>query len=170
MGRHLLLVRHAKSSWDDPTLADRDRPLSRRGVDALGRMRDHLRAGPSPDLVICSSARRTIETLEGIRPALPDDTRIGVDDSIYATDVHRLLALLRRIDAGIACAMVVGHNPTLQELALLVAGDGDEQARARLGAKFPTGAIATISFDDEWPALGPGTARLDALFTPREPR
>lgn len=172
MRRHLLLTRHAKSSWGEPSLADRDRPLAPRGVKALSKMHDHLRAAttPRPDLVLCSPARRTIDTLAGIQPALTDAVRIQSADDIYGAGVADLIGLLRTITTEIRCAMVVGHNPGLQDLALALVGVGDRNARDQLWEKFPTGAIATISFEVPWAALAPGVGQLEELFMPRRPR
>lgn len=167
----LVLVRHAKSSWDDPTLADADRPLSPRGVKALGRMAAHVSSSvPPPDLVLCSPARRTRETLEGLRPALPPGTRIEIEDDIYGAGTDGLRRLVTALDDATACAMLVGHNPGLQDLALTLVGNGDADLRRRLWAKFPTGAIATLTVPGGWPEAAASTARLDDLFTPRPPR
>jgi phosphohistidine phosphatase len=169
--RRLVLVRHAKSSWDDLSLTDRQRPLAPRGIAALGPMRDHLAAGDGrPDLVLCSPARRTRLTLEGIRAALPEHVRIETIDELYGADAWQLLRLVRSSDDEYSGVMVVGHNPGLGDLAVLLAGSGDPEARGQLRAKFPTGAMATISFDGRWSEVAPGSGRLDALFTPRRPR
>lgn len=175
MTRRLHLLRHAKSAWDDPSLDDHDRPLAPRGIKALPRLRDHLtRAGHRPDLVLCSSSRRTLDTLDGICAALPDQARVEVDAELYLADADELLARLRRLDDdpehSVACALLIGHNPGLQDLATLLAGTGDATVRAQVSTKFPTAAAATLSFDVPWTELGPGVARLDELFLPRPPR
>ena len=170
MSRHLLLVRHAKSSWDDPSLADHDRPLAPRGQDALPLMREHVAGGGHPpDLVLCSSARRAVDTLDGIRPALGDRVLIEVDPALYELDAGGLLARLRALDA-VECAMVVGHNPWMQALAVSLAGGGDGEALRQLALKLPTGAVVTLSFEGDWADLGPGVANIDELFMPRRPR
>ncbi|HEY5874729.1 MAG TPA: histidine phosphatase family protein, partial [Ilumatobacteraceae bacterium] len=110
MRRDLLLLRHAKSAWNDPSLSDHDRPLAPRGETAVRRIRDHfVRAGYRPDVVLCSSARRTVDTLEGIRTALPKRTTIGVSDELYLADVDTLLTRLHRLDKEIRCAVFIGH-------------------------------------------------------------
>lgn len=171
MTRQLLLVRHAKSSWGDPTLADRDRPLAPRGVAALPKMREHLvRRGTSVDLVLCSPARRTLDTLEGVRPSLPQRAHVAVEDRLYGIDALHLLERLRTLDDAVHAVMVVGHNPTLQTLGSRLAGTGGPAELTQLGTKFPTGAIAGLTFDGPWSELGPDRARLDDLFMPRRPR
>jgi phosphohistidine phosphatase len=169
--RRLVLVRHAKSSWDDPTLADHDRPLAPRGVNALARMRAHVATLELPSLlVLCSTAARAVATFDGIRAALPDDAVIEHDRSIYATDGRALLDRVRAVDDVYESVLVVGHNPTLQDLALTLAGSGDAADREQLETKLPTGAIVTMSFEGGWGALAAGGAALDGLFTPRPPR
>ncbi len=171
MRRHLILVRHAKSAWNDALLADHDRPLASRGITALPRMHDHLtRAANQPELVVCSTSRRTMDTLAGIRAACPETARIETERALYEASADTLLERLRRVDSDIGCAMVIGHNPAVQELATMLVGAGDPDKRARLEAKLPTGAMVTLSFDGAWNDLGAGMARLDDLFMPRPPR
>jgi phosphohistidine phosphatase len=169
--RRLLLVRHAKSAWDDPSLADHDRPLAPRGVNALPRLRDHLARGEHrPQLVLCSSSRRTVDTFDGIRWVVAKRARVEVDEELYLADADVLLARLHGVDGDVRCAMVLGHNPGIEDLALLLVGSGDAGLREQLAVKFPTGAAVTLSFDGAWVDLGPGAARIDRLFVPRPSR
>jgi phosphohistidine phosphatase len=171
MRRHLILVRHVKSAWDDASIADHDRPLAPRGIEALPRLRDHLaRAAHPPELVLCSTSRRTVDTLAGIRAAVPQYARVETEQAVYEASADTLLDRLQLIDGDIGCAMVIGHNPALQDLALFLVGAGDPDMRAQLSAKLPTGAAVTLSFEGSWRELGAGTARLDDLFMPRPPR
>lgn len=167
MVRHLLIVRHAKSDWGDPSLADHDRLLAPRGIRALDRMRGHLADGPQPSLVLCSSARRTVDTLGGIRAALPDDVEVRVLTELYGASGASLLDRLRTVDDDVSTAMLVGHNPSVHDLTLTLVGGGDLELRSWMAGKFPTGAIATLSFESTWAALRPADARLDGFFTPR---
>jgi phosphohistidine phosphatase len=171
--RRVVIVRHAKSDWSDWSLADHDRPLAPRGIKALKRMRNHLAGASPPDLVLCSSARRTRDTLDGIAAALPDDVEIHVEDEIYDASAWSLVDRLRIIDDDVTTVMLVGHNPGLHDLAVDLVGEGDDAdttMRERLMTKFPTGAIATVSFDGAWPDVESGCATLDDFFTPRPPR
>ena len=171
MSRHLLLVRHAKSAWDDSSLTDHDRPLAPRGTNALPRLRDHvLGADHQPEMVLCSSSRRTVETLEGIRAAVPEQARVEVGREWYLASAATILERLHGIGSDVECVMVIGHNPGTQDLAVLLAGSGDADMRAQLAAKLPTGAVVTLSFDGPWANLDAGTARIDDLFMPRPPR
>ena len=164
----LYLLRHAKSSWDDPTLADRQRPLAPRGRRDAKRIADHLRrAGSEPELVLCSSATRTRETLELIRPALAEAT-VLVEDQLYGASSEELLARIHVVPDAIASVMLIGHNPGLHELALSVASTGDELER--LEAKFPTAALATLALPKGWSQLAPADATLAAYVVPKQLR
>jgi phosphohistidine phosphatase len=163
------LLRHAKSSWDDPDLPDRLRPLAPRGVRAAGAMARHLRAAAvAPDLVLCSPARRAVQTWEGVAPGAPLDTAVEIDEAIYHADADELFARLRDVRSRIRSVLLVGHNPGLQDLAVDLVGSGDVGLRERLLTKFPTGALATIDVRGDWHDLTWGAASLLAFVVPRE--
>ena len=164
----LWLLRHAKSSWDRPGLEDRERPLSRRGAHAAALLRGFIDAeGIHPDLVLCSSALRTRETLAGILPALGPVLDIRVEDSIYTFAGDVLLDRIRAIPTEVGAAMVIGHNPAMQELALSLASRGEPLSD--LAEKLPTGALAEIRFaEGTWSDLGDGNGELTRFVTPRE--
>jgi phosphohistidine phosphatase len=165
----LYLLRHAKSSWNNSSLSDHDRPLAKRGHEATVVLAKHMKsAGVSPAIVLCSTARRAQETLEGVKGALDDDVAVWSDQGLYGADDDELLAVLRELPSTVPSAMVVGHNPGLQDLALALAGDGDRTALARLQGKFPTGALATLTVPDTWTSLARGGAVLQALVVPRQ--
>jgi phosphohistidine phosphatase len=165
----LYLLRHAKSSWSDSGLSDHDRPLAKRGREATAALAAHMTSARiAPAVVLCSTATRAQETLGGVRRAFDDDVAVWSDAGLYGADGTELLAVLRELPATVPSAMVVGHNPGLQDLALTLAGRGDESALARLHGKFPTGALATLTLPATWAALAGGTAALHALVVPRE--
>jgi phosphohistidine phosphatase len=168
--RTLLVLRHAKSGWDDPDLDDIDRPLAPRGQRDAARLAAHLpAAGPAPELVLCSPARRTRETLDALRPGFDPPPVVHVVDALYGASAGELLALLRQIPAGTGSVLLVGHNPGLHELVLRVAGDGDAAARRRAAAKFPTAALATLDLGPAaWADVGPGALRLDDFVVPAD--
>jgi phosphohistidine phosphatase len=162
----LLLLRHAKSSWDDPSLADRDRPLAPRGRRAAERMAEHLRSDvPHPDLVLCSPALRTRETLDRMLKAF-GDAEVVVDDELYGAGDDELLERLRAVDDRFETVAVIGHNPGIHELAIALAGSGPE--RDRMEAKFPTGALAVLVVDGPWRELVPGDGWLEEFVTPKD--
>ncbi len=165
-GKRLFLLRHAKSSWDDPALADHDRPLANRGRRASKRICEHMRREAiSPAFVLCSSATRTQQTLELITPAL-EAPEVSIERGLYGASSAALLDRIRELGSTISSALLIGHQPAVQELALALAGDGAELARVR--AKFPTAALATLLFVGEWSTLGPGSAELVAYVKPKE--
>lgn len=164
--KRLLLLRHAKSSWDDPGLPDHERPLAPRGHRAAERMADHLRSNaPHADLVLCSSALRTRETLQRMTKAF-GDAEIVVEDELYGATDDALLERLRRVAEGSETVAMIGHNPGIHDLAFALAGRGEDLDRMR--AKFPTGALAVLEFDGPWRRLEPGEARLASFVTPKD--
>jgi phosphohistidine phosphatase len=163
---YLLLLRHAKSDWGDPGLTDHDRPLAPRGERAADRMRAHLLANDlQPDLVLCSSSRRTRETLDRLAPAFAG-AEILIEDELYGAGRDELIERLRAVPDELGTVAVIGHNPGIQDLALELVGTGEDLDRAR--EKYPTGTLAVLEFDGPWRQLGPGSARLVSFVSPRE--
>jgi phosphohistidine phosphatase len=168
--RTLYLLRHGKSSWDDPSLDDFERPLNGRGRRAARSMAKHLAgAAVTPDLVLCSAAKRTRETLERLGKPL-SESQVLVERGLYAATHQRLLDRLRRVPEDARSVMVIGHNPGLERLARLLCGeDGEPQALGRLQTKYPTGALATLGLKVAgWPELDAGTCRLQAFVKPAD--
>ncbi len=164
----LYLLRHAKSSWDDPALTDHERPLAPRGCRDAKRIASHLRERAiEPELVLCSTAARTRETLELVRPSLGAPT-VLLEEELYGASADELLARLRRVPDEVESVLLVGHNPGLQELALVLAAGGDELER--LEAKFPTAALATLALATTWSRLGPDGATLGEYVVPKQLR
>jgi phosphohistidine phosphatase len=160
----LRVLRHAKSSWDEPGLADVDRPLAPRGRRAARRIGEHLReSGIRPALVLCSPAQRTKQTVELL--AL-DDAEIVVEDGLYGAGASELATRLRQLPGAVPHVLLVGHNPALQTLVLELARPGE--LRDRVAKKLPTGALATLEIDGGWSTLEEGGATLTALVLPRE--
>ena len=168
----LLLMRHAKSSWDDPALSDHARPLNRRGRLAAEAMRRTMGdLGLAPDLVLVSSARRTLQTLEALEP-WADTPLVEPMDAIYLATAPALLQVLRGVADTVRSVMLLGHNPGLHELALLLVGAHgmarmDDTLR-RLAAGYPTGALAEFTVTGPWGGLGSGGERLVRFLSPRE--
>jgi phosphohistidine phosphatase len=160
------LLRHAKSSWKtgDP---DHERPLSGRGRRAAQAIRRHLEEQRiEPQLVLCSSSRRTRETLERIEPAL-GAADVRIERELYGAGSDTLLDRLRALPAAVGSVMLIGHNPGLELLALELARPGP--ARQQLEEKFPTAALATLELGgSSWSALAPGTAELTGFVRPRD--
>ena len=128
--------------------------------------------GCAPGRVLCSAARRAVETMCGVLPALPCDLRVDVLHRLYTFSPETLLHTLRELPHDSGGLMVVGHNPALQELALYLAGSGAEDALAIVRGKFPTCAVAELEFSASPHAGGwvQGSAHLRRVLTPRPPR
>jgi phosphohistidine phosphatase len=167
MTKTLLLLRHAKSSWDDPDLADHDRPLAPRGRRASGLIAGYLRAHRiTPGLVLCSSSARTRETLERISAGFAGEVDIEIEEGLYAASAGDLLARLREVSGDVEVLMIIGHAPAIPELARGLADRGADVEQMR--GKFPTAALATLLFEGNWQGLGPGAAELVEFVKPRE--
>jgi phosphohistidine phosphatase len=167
----LYLLRHAKSSWDEPALPDAERPLAPRGRQAVVALRRHFAAiGLRIDLVLCSPARRAKETWDAVAPGVVGEPMVRVEPAIYEASVDDLIALVHGVDDTVRALLLVGHNPGFENLARTLAGHGDASALTSLGAGYPTGGFATLTLDAAWSELGAGRARLTALVRPRELR
>jgi phosphohistidine phosphatase len=162
--RTLYVLRHAKSSWDDATLDDHDRPLTGRGRRAAALIGKHMaKEGIRPQIVLCSSATRARQTLERLGDGVGT---VEVESDLYLASGDELTARLRKVQPEIASVMVIGHNPGMQDLVVTLATHGADLDRVR--EKLPTAAIATIEIDGDWSDLGERDARLVALAYPKD--
>ena len=118
--------------------------------------------------MLCSSAARAVGTLEGVRAGLPADTVVEVEPGLYGASADVLLRRLRGLPEDLPSVMLVGHNPAIENLALGLAGGGDGLALERMAAKYPTGALATLTFEGAWAGLDWDGAALDGFVVPRE--
>jgi len=166
--RKLLLLRHAKSSWDDPALTDFDRPLSQRGREASARLARFVeQAGPPPDQALVSSARRTRETWETVARGWPE-IPVLFEPGLYAAGESELSRRLHQLDDSILSVILVGHNPGVERLAETLGGQrGEPWALDRLARKYPTGALAELTLEIEsWRAVAPDCGRLVRFTRP----
>jgi phosphohistidine phosphatase len=165
--KKLLLLRHAKSSHRDSSIADHDRPLASRGQRAAEAMAVHMREhGVEPALVLCSSAVRARQTLDGVAPGLGPSPEVRVESELYELSAAGLLGRLQRIPDAVPSTMLIGHNPAIERLALDLANGGADLAK--LARKYPTGALAILEFGGTWSALDADRARLVAFVRPRD--
>lgn len=164
----LTLLRHAKSDWGHPGLADFDRPLNARGREAARTLgREMRRLGLGFDRVLASPAARVIETLrelaQGYGGAVPTDC----DERLYLAPAERLLEIARKTDDSAARLLLAGHNPGLEHLALLLGRAGG--THDLIAAKYPTGALAELRFDvARWKEVGAGGGTLTRFVRPRD--
>ena len=158
--RRLILLRHAKSDW--PDVPDHDRPLAKRGrkdAPVIGRwLRTH---GYVPDTVICSTALRARQTWERVAPELDASPEVHFEPRAYAATALTLLYLCRELPSQCRAALLIGHNPGIEELAASLAEPpAGQEANGPAGFRFPTAAVAVFEFADAWSALAPGQTRL----------
>jgi phosphohistidine phosphatase len=177
--RTLVLLRHAKSAWPED-VPDHDRPLAPRGRrDAPKAGRWLRQAGCAPDHVVCSTALRARETWQLAQAELCAQPPVVLEPAVYGASAGHLLDLVRRLPPAARTGLLVGHDPGLPDLGLMLAASpekGDRQAAARtagaaldrMRAKFPTAAIAVLDLSGRWSELAPGHARLTGFITPRE--
>ncbi len=170
--RQLLLLRHAKSSWDDPKLPDHARPLNARGRQAAAAMGTAIRSlNLAPDIVLVSSARRTLQTLEALGP-WEETPLVEPMDALYLADARQMLRVLNGVAETARSVLLIGHNPGLHELAVLLAGSLASVAAGatarKLEAGYPTGALAEFTVPGPWWQLDAGRARLLRFLAPRD--
>jgi len=169
----LLLLRHAKSDWSKDA-DDHDRPLSERGRKAAPEMARYMRSKDYvPETVLCSTARRTQETLEILLAAWRKKPVIRYERGIYLVEWPALLASLKKAPAQDSPLLLVGHNPGIEQLAISLAhqaNDPAERARLkRLTQKFPTAALAVLDFEiASWRFLKPGLGTLVDYVRPKD--
>lgn len=166
----LLLLRHAKSSWDDSDLDDFDRPLASRGAQAAPRIGRYMaKKLGAPGLALVSAAVRTQQTWELVAGAfdpVPATKRLR---GPYLATPSRLLATIRRVPDEVERLLLLGHNPGLETLAGQLCGSGKRRARETMAKKFPTGALAELRFDiDHWADVAAGTGELCHFVRPKD--
>lgn len=161
----LMLLRHAKSGWALPGMRDFDRPLDETGRDdaaAIGAAM--LDRGYFPKVILCSSAARARQTLE-CAAAFIDIRHAVYTDALYSTDAGGYLEAIQ--NAGDAeSALIVGHNPMMEDVGLALAGDGNETAKSILNGGFPTSGLAVVRFTGSLRTAAPGQGFLEDFLTP----
>jgi phosphohistidine phosphatase len=174
--RTLVPFRHAKSAWPED-VPDHERPLAPRGQRDAPVMGAWLRdAGLVPDQVLCSTARRARETWQLAEGGLGAAPPVSFERGVYESAAAGLLNLIHETPAAVRTLLVIGHNPTIEDLALMLAapavGGASSAPHAaaldRMRVKFPTAAIAVLEFAGTWADLAAGQARLTAFVTPRD--
>ena len=165
----LTLLRHAKSGWDDGVQRDFDRPLNGKGRRAAQVVGRHLRReGLAFDHVVASPALRVQQTLDEVRAGYGGDLSPAWDRRIYLASAASLLDLVRAIDDAHATALLVGHNPGLGDLVLLLVPDA-EGLRGEVEEKYPTASVAELRFAvDRWADAREGAATLTRFVRPRD--
>jgi phosphohistidine phosphatase len=168
--RRLLLLRHAKSSWDTPGLADLERPLAPRGRRTAPLVAQLMvKRRWVPDVVLCSQAERVRETWQLMAALLGEQIPVKTLRTIYPGAPSRLLMTLRRAPDEAKTLLLIGHNPGLGALATSLCGAGSKKTLEKMSAKFPTAGLAVIDFDVEhWSEVAAGAGRLEAFVRPKD--
>jgi phosphohistidine phosphatase len=168
---NLMLLRHAKSSLAEAGREDSDRPLNDRGRRAATAVGRYMAInGLVPQLVLCSPARRVSETWGLVAGELKASPAILIVAEIYDFGDGKALMDCLRQKAGVAqSVLLVGHNPSIGRLAQSLIGNGSDRLREQLEKKYPTAALAVISFDlDNWKSLTPGSGTLRHFVIPKD--
>jgi phosphohistidine phosphatase len=165
----LLILRHAKAEKPEPNLADRDRPLSKRGHKDARRIGAYLaHHALLPAAAIVSLARRTQETWEEMMAELPKPPKAIFDERLFLARSDLILRVIRETPRTVSTLLVIGHNPGLHECVLALIATGDVEARERLAEGLPTSGLVVIDGSgDGWRTLGPQRGRLERFITPR---
>ena len=164
----LTLLRHAKSGWDAPVARDFDRPLNARGHKAARAMgREMKRLGLGFDLILASPATRVTETLTELAQGYGGAVATDFDEHIYLASPETLIEIVRAADDANERLLIVGHNPGMEQLALLLALPS--ALRDAIAVKYPTGALAELRFEGPgWRDVAAGTGRLERFIRPRD--
>ncbi len=164
----LHLLRHAKSSWKERGVSDRERALNKRGRESCELIAAMLpRAGVRPDAVVVSPARRTAETYERIQDGLRGDFERWTERRLYGASTDELLAVIQELPEAVGEALVIAHNPAVESLAMSLAGDAGPGA-AQMRHKYPTGAMASFAIASPWVRLRPTVAALERFVRPKD--
>jgi phosphohistidine phosphatase len=168
----LILLRHAKAARETAETSDHDRPLTAEGRRAAGAVGQAMRkAGLSPDVVLVSSALRTQETLDALETAAVWEERPNIDTlpGLYMATHTQIRDYLRDLPETVRSALVVGHNPGIQELAQILAGPATGRPElARLADGYPPAALSEFLVTTPWRKLGQGTAALQRFLQPAD--
>lgn len=166
----LTLLRHAKSSWDDNVQRDFDRPLNRRGRKAAHTVGREMRSqGLEFDRVIASPAVRVVETLADVSDGYGRPIEPQYDERIYLALTSTLLELVQATDDRVDRLLLVGHNPGLESLVMLLSREDGDSLRAEIAVKYPTGSLAEIVFPvDSWREAAEGVGRIQRFIRPRD--
>jgi phosphohistidine phosphatase len=167
--RRLLLFRHAKAEQSEPGMEDRARKLMERGCKDAAKVGAYMAShGLIPDQVITSPSSRTLETWKSAATAFRSPPGAAVVERLYDATAQSILTSIKDAVPGTHTLLVVGHNPGLHDLAVMLIASGDVQARERLREKLPTSGLVIIDFAfDDWGKLHPQCGRLERFVTPK---
>lgn len=165
MTLRLILMRHAKSSWDHPASSDHSRPLNERGRKAALLIGEWLvKQGRVPDLVLASDAARTVETWERMRSAFADKPNLVLDDGLYLAPSRKMLQVLQTHTPQ--TVLMIGHNPGIADLAEILVQDAPDHPKFE---HYPTGATTVIEFSVAgWSDVEAGKGTIVDFIVPKD--
>ena len=165
----LYLLRHAKSTWENPDISDHDRPLNDRGRMAASLIGKWLRdTDPAADPASGTHAAPAVETWKLVAAELKTGPDVTSDRTLYLAGSSRLLSCLHKIEPATESCLMIAHNPDLHQLALSLSDDTESKGLRSLQKKFPTAGLAVLSFTGNWSELVPGRAILTDFIRPRD--
>ncbi|MBO6522625.1 MAG: histidine phosphatase family protein [Balneolaceae bacterium] len=163
--KFILLLRHAKSSWSDPSLDDFDRPLAGRGLKDAPRMGKYLKkAGYRPDYIVSSPAQRALQTTKLCAEAMKrDESIIRWEESLYFESAGKYVEAIRKTPEQAETMMLVGHNPLMESAATILSGGRESTA-----FRIPTaGLVCLESYAVRWQDIKPGTCQVKWMMIPK---
>lgn len=165
----LYLLRHAKAEPGGFTLNDEDRPLSARGREACITVGSYIKKHKyTPEIVLCSSSIRTRETLERIEDFFAAPPQVKLEKRLYLATPGEMLAQVHNLADEVSSALLIGHNPGMHHLAALLASSEGTELRTELEIKYPTSALAVITFKTQsWKSITPDSGTLKDFVTPK---
>lgn len=172
--KRLLLLRHAKAVTGSSKAGDHGRALNERGLADAPRMGVAMHhKGYLPQIVLCSTATRTVETWEHVAPELGVKPQVEFVDALYLASAKTIANLARAISAPADTALIIGHNPGLEDLAKLLVrspqSDAELKRFEKMSEKFPTAALAVIDFDaGSWSEIAAGAGELSDFLKPKD--
>lgn len=169
----IFLLRHAKSDWGNPQLKDHERSLNERGREAAPRMAAYIKSKKyKPDIVLCSAARRTVETYDLIKDAL-GDAPVKFEESLYLAEMRNLIERIKWLDDTLQSVLLIGHNPGLEQLANTLTRspekEDEERLHKRMRDKFSTASFVVIKMPvDAWRDVKPALGKLKDFMRPKD--
>ncbi len=167
--KKLFILRHAKSAYSDNVSNDKDRPLNETGKNACKSIANYMKDKVIiPDLILCSDAVRTTQTIENILQNLDEELKVEYTSRLYLATPGEIFKEIAKIDDDIDKIMVVCHNPGAHQVSALLTVGGNMDAIDVLKVKFPTAAMASFTMNiDNWEEIGPACGYLDDFVTPK---
>lgn len=167
--KQLILLRHAKSSWSETALTDHERPLNKRGRTAASMVGRFLQQKEiNPELILCSTATRTQETLRRIKEVTCLKSQVSLEDGLYGADAEGMIRLIKNTAPTVKSILLIGHNPGIQDLTIDLTGYDPSNLLPLVEAKVPTGAMVILEFDiDKFSALHKKTGHLRGFIRPK---